>query len=343
MTANTLSEFWRIIRAYWYIGNDEAQHFVRQIILTVLIGGGALMCISLLGIPALTATATLVLLIGGPARILWQCKYPLIVPIGAIVLPKIDENAWKLVKEVAWRAAQALTLFGIVGLYFSTLSPLIKLPLLERLSLAPIFALAFVVAGLCYLVGWRVQSATILVATALFSLVIRVGGLEKVTDSIKTLGSNLVQQAATPAPNTTTSPGTQADIPAAYEPPARVETTIRTDRTELGVGNNVVTLPAGTRYQYFVLKAGNTNLTEIVRTPSGASQCGIYPRKDVKVVALHSDGTWGAPYTDGPLHNTPPFWSPPRALRFQWLDDGTTNDVEVLVTYRSGNPGDSQP
>ncbi len=257
MTTNTLSEFWRIIRAYWYIGNDKAQHLVRQIILTVLGGGALLMYVALLGVPWLTATVTLVLLIGGPARMLWKFKYPLTVPVGAIVLSKIDEDAWKLVKEVAWRATQALTLFGLVALYFSSpLSPFLKLPVLERLYLVPIFMLAFVVAGLCYLVGWRTQSTIILALTAASSLLIRVGGWDEAKKSLTRITAEL---------EGTTSPIT------------------------LGPGSGCISIPDDTRE--IVVNVPPGDWTMGVPRPQGATCFWARPQNSVEMAMYYGDGT----------------------------------------------------
>lgn len=254
MTLNSLSEFWRIIRAYWFIGNHEAQHFVRQVILAVLIGGGGMMLISLFGIPALTATVALAFIIGVPARMLWRFKYPLIVPVGAVALPKIDEDTWKLVKEIVWRATQALTLFGAVALYFSSpLSPFLKLSALDRLAWAPVFMLAFVVAGLCYLVGWRTQSGLILALTAASSLLIRVGGLEGATAKLEKLASQ------------TTSPIT------------------------LGFGNGYIDIPVGTREIVVVVPAGG-QWTKGVLRPSDATCFWVKPYDTLEIAKYYGDG-----------------------------------------------------
>ncbi len=370
MTATTIPEFFRIIRAYWFIGNHETQMLVRQIIMWGLGGGALLVCVSFLGIPALTAIIALALILGGPARILWKFSYPLSVPIGAIALPKIDEETWDLVKKVCVWALQALAIFGVFALYFSSpLSPLANLSFLERISVAPVLVLAFVVAGLCALVGWRQQGVAILVVTAAFSLALRVGGwagLEKganhIVDKIAAVENSgqlaHVQIAQVPlAPNTKgaeTTPTSEmlplVNVDVGRRQHLNASDAASTNATGIvrepggtralplmGQGNDYITFSDVTRWASLAIpQNATTNApTAWVVKPRNADRYEPIVQTKMWVQTLFADGSMGEWMGTSPVAPLSGTFSPVRAMRFAVANPNAS--VPLTIRFRGPN------
>ncbi len=299
MTATTIPEFFRIIRAYWYIGNHETQALVRQIIMWGLGGGALLVCVSFLGIPGLTAIVALALILGGPTRVLWKFSYPLSVPIGAIALPKIDEEAWELVKRVCVWALQALAIFGVFALYFSSpLSPLANLSFLERISVAPVLVLAFVVAGLCALVGWRQQGIAILAVTAAFSLVLRAGGWDGFQKKLEGVAKQ-IERIEGSAPIT------------------------------LGFGSGRINIAPGTREIVVMVPPGDWTMG--VPRPQGATCFWAEPNDTVEIAKYYADGTsvW--------LHGLQPYMKVPdtkEVTEMRFRNSSHSEAVRVRIQFK---------
>ncbi len=229
--------------------------------------------------------------------------------------------------------------------------------------------LAFVVAGLCYFVGWRPYSAVIFSLTAAFSLALRVGGwaglekgANKVVDTIAAMENagqptrgNIGQIPL--APNTKNAEATptsemlplvnvdvgvrrhlNASGAAAVNATGIAQESGGTKALPLmGQGNDYITFSDATRWTSLAIpRNATTNApTAWVVMPRNADRYQPIVQTEMWVQTLFADGSVGEWMGTSPVAPLPYTFSPIRAMRFAVASPNAP--VPLTIRFRGPN------
>ncbi len=109
---------------------------------------------------------------------------------------------------------------------------------------------------------------------------------------------------------------------------------ITDEQATLGFSNNVLHLPDIATNTWLEIPLGNTNYTDLVATPKGATTFEIYPQGNIFEQILQADNTWGEEKLTNPSAEEHPHPGPlPKGIRFRNLPT-STNTTMVLMIFR---------